>query len=734
MKDIIAPYPAVRLLLFVVAGILAGTASLLQLDAWLLLSLLFFLLLNGAFVFEAVRLRHRPFPHAVTAIAYLLFVFSSFAAGSHYRFNMVPERNLLHYTGRQVLLYGKIEGRPSRTEKGLSWTMTVHEVFEHGRTERLSDRAKIFMRTGTGEPVELRHGDMVRVKGTIRPIPGAANRGEFDPRRHARMQGIFVQLYCAGPWHLQQDGERSLDLFESYVVAPLYSYIVASVDRLIPDGGERKLVRGVLLGEREVLDREVFDAFKTTGTAHVLAVSGLNVGLLAFGIHLLLQRFKISAAGRWFSFILIAFILVTFSYVTGNSPSVKRAAIMSIVLFGGEALGRRAYGLNSLAVSDIIILLFDPFDLFNPGFLMTNAAVLAILLIYPLLYPPGHQEEGMLRAAVRFFLGSFFVSLAAIIGVSPVIAYYFGTFSLVSLAANLPVVFFSTVMMYALMPMLLFNLFAPFPASLFGMSGWFFARLTLDSALFFSRMPYASVPLKPDLPQVLIYYATAGAVAWFFYRKAWGRLAIAFLLGCNAFLWYGMADRTQPGKGVVTVNLGRNLALLYATGSETVIVDAGKNARDALRIMRQIEEYHLPPPAAALQFHSKDSLFMALPVRLHMPAEQDRMVLSSMVISRPMEKVLSIRSRDRSLLYVSGSSRLREELAWKADIAIIAVYRFREKQERQLTRWLNYAQPKRCIFLAGSFLPQQDKAALCRFAGQRPNIEIRRPDRQIVIR
>lgn len=125
---------------------------------------------------------------------------------------------------------------------------------------------------------------------------------------------------------------------------------------------------------------------------------------------------------------------------------------------------------------------------------------------------------------------------------------------------------------------------------------------------------------------------------------------------------------------------------------------------------------------------------MALPVRLHMPAEQDRMVLSSMVISRPMEKVLSIRSRDRSLLYVSGSSRLREELAWKADIAIIAVYRFREKQERQLTRWLNYAQPKRCIFLAGSFLPQQDKAALCRFAGQRPNIEIRRPDRQIVIR
>ena len=733
MTDIIAPYPAVRLLLFVVSGILAGTASLLRLDAWLLLSLFFLLLLLGAFAHDAYRLRHRPFPGALTSIAYLLFVFFSFAAGSHYRFNMVPARNLLSHTGSDVVLYGRVEGRPSGSGKGLAWTMAVEEVFGHGRTERLSDRARIFMRTGAGDPVELRHGDMVRVKGTMRTIPGAANRGEFDPRRYARMQGTFVQLFCSGPWHLQLEGKRSLNAFERHVVVPLYSYIVASVDHLIPAGGERQLVRGVLLGEREVLDREVFDAFKTTGTAHVLAVSGLNVGLLAFGIHLLLQRFKVTTAGRWFSFMLIAFILVTFSYVTGNSPSVKRAAIMSIVLFGGETLGRRAYGVNSLCVSDIIILLFDPFDLFNPGFLMTNAAVLAILLLYPILYPPGHQEEGMLRAALRFFLGSFFVSLAAIIGVSPVIAYYFGTFSLVSLAANLPVVFFSTVMMYALMPMLFFNLFAPFPASLFAMSGWLFARLTLDSALFFSRMPYASVPLKPDLPEVLIYYAAAGAVAWFFYRKAWGRLAIALLLGCNALVWYGMADWSQPGKGVVTVNLGRTLALLYATGSETVIVDAGKSARDAGRIMRQIEVYHLPPPAAAVQFHSKDSLFSALPVRLQMPVGQERMELSSMVISRPMEKVLSIRSRGRSLLYVSGTSRLRQEPAWKADVAILAVYRFREKQKQQITGWLNYAQPKRCILLAGSFLSKQDKAALVRFADRRPNIEIRRSDRQIVI-
>lgn len=733
MQHLLAPYPALRLLLVVVAGIFAGTMDILPLGRWIILSVFFLALLLAALGIEYLRRRTMPFPHAVTVFAYLLFVFSAFAADSHFRFNTVSERSLLGYAGEDVLLYGRVEGRPSRYEKGVGWSLDVREVFHRGRTNVVADRVKIFMRVVPGDIPALQNGDMVRVKGKLRMVPEAANRGEFDPRRHARMQGTWVQLYCAGPWHLQQTGNRELSAFERYIVVPVYDYTVATINLLIPEGGERKLVRGVLLGEREVLDPEVFDAFKTTGTAHVLAVSGLNVGLLALAVHVLLQRFKTNAAGRWFSFALIAFIMLVFSHVTGNSPSVKRAAIMSVVLFGGETLGKRSWGVNSLAVSDILILFFDPFDLFNPGFLMTNGAVLAILLVYPLLYPPEHKEEGLVRTAVRFFLGSFFVSLAAIIGVSPVIAYYFGTFSLVSLAANLPVVLFSTVMMYALMPMLVFNLFSGYLASFFAMSGWFMASLTLDSALFFSRIPFASITLKPDIAEVAIYYLLVASAAWFFSRKSWGRFAIAILLGLNALLWYAILKPEGKGSGLITVNLGRNLSLLYATGSETVIVDGGRNARDGERILRQIAEYRLPQPVAAVQFFSKDSLIAKLPVAKRMMQGDAGLGLSSMVIARPMEKVLSIRTRDRSILYVSGTSRLRHDPSWKADLVILSVYRFREKQREQIESWLDYARPERCVFLAGSFLTEQDKAALYRFALRRPDVQIREPDRQIVI-
>ncbi|MCF8215691.1 MAG: ComEC family competence protein [Chlorobium sp.] len=733
MQQLCAPYPALRLLLFVVAGIVCGTEDILSLTSWLIVSLLSLALLFVSLVVEYIRSRKNPFPHAVTVFAYLLFVFSAFAAGCHYRFNTISESSLLNYTGREVLLYGKVAGRPSRYEKGAGWILDVREVFHRGRTETINDRAKIFLRTVSADASVPQNGDMVRVKGKLQLIPEAANRGEFDPRRYARMQQTWVQLYCAGPWHLLHTGETALNAFERLVVLPVYDYIVAAIDRLIPEGGERKLIRGVLLGEREVLDREVFEAFKTTGTAHVLAVSGLNVGLLALGIHVLLQRFKISVAGRWFSFALLAFILLVFSYVTGNSPSVKRAAIMSIVLFGGETLGRRSYGVNSLAVSDILILLFDPYDLFNPGFLMTNGAVLAILLVYPMLYPPCYKEDGILPAVIRFFLGSFFVSLAAIIGVSPIIAYYFGTFSVVSLAANLPVVLFSTVMMYALVPMLFFNLFSGYLASLFGLSGWLMAHFTLDSALFFSKVPFASISVKPDLFEVALYYVIIAVAVWYFSRNSWSRFCITLLFGLNAFLWYGILKPEEKGSGLVTVNLGRNLSLLYAAGGETLIVDGGRDARDAARIMRQIDEYHLPPPKAAVQFFSKDSLIVQLPVEKRMMCKDAHVILSSMEVTRPMEKVLSIRTRKRSLLYVSGISRLREAPAWKADVVILAVYRFREKQRHQLESWLDYVQPQRCIFLEGSFLTEQDNVALYRFVKHRPNTEIRKTDRQIVI-
>lgn len=729
----LAPYPAVRLLCFVIPGILAGVSFSFPVEGWLLLCALAFAALLAGMLYEKMRSK-APFPLFFTALSYSIFIFFCFAASSHYRFHYAPRDGLLCFVGKNVLLYGRIDDRPNFSKTGVGWIMEVEELFENGRTVKLHDRAKVFMRSAGRADVKIGYGDMVRVKGKLQLVAEAANLGEFDPRKAARMKQLSVQLYCAGPWQVRHEGEPRLNGFERFIVQPVYNYITKSLEELMPEGEERKLSAGVLTGERESMSEEVFEAFKLTGTAHILAVSGLNVALLALVIQICLQRFKMTTAGRWLSFLLFAFILLVYCYVTGNSPSVKRAAFMSLVLIGGETLGRKSYPVNSLALADLLILLFDPFDLLNPGFLMTNGAVLAILLLYPRFFNVQQKGGGILRSAGSILLSGVLITITAILGVSPVIAYYFGTFSVISILANIPVVLFSTLLMYALVPMLLLNLVSGYAASYFAASSFFLAELTLRSALWFSRFPFASITLRPDAVEVWLYYALLAALLFFGHRRAWGRVVVSLLVALNLLFWYSFMLRPRPlVPDMVTVNLGRNLSILFSSGSEVVQIDAGRASRDQKRIAQQLDGYGMAIPQAVVQFYTPDTLITQVPARHYLLQDGTKLALPSMVIVRPTEKVLKLWSRERSLLIVSGTSRLKEEELYKADIVFLWVYRFAPKQQQQVTSWLNYARPKRCILVPGSFLPRTHLAVMQWYAAGRPGLEVRSKTRQMVV-
>ena len=265
----LAPYPAVRLLVVVILGIVAGVNLPLPLEMWLLLCAFALVALLATLLYQQIRHRASSFPHFFSALSYTLFVLFCFAAFSTCRQDYAPRDGLLSFCGKNVLIYGCIDGRPNFSESGASWVMEVEEVFDNGRTVKLHDRAKVFMRNGGQAGSRVQSGDMVRVKGKLDLIPEASNRGEYDPRKAARMKQISVQLYCSGPWQVLADGTSRLNGFERFIVQPTYNYIMKSLDELIPDGQERKLSSGVLTGERETMSDEVFEAFKTTGTAPV---------------------------------------------------------------------------------------------------------------------------------------------------------------------------------------------------------------------------------------------------------------------------------------------------------------------------------------------------------------------------------------------------------------------------------------------------------------------------------
>ena len=176
-----------------------------------------------------------------------------------------------------------------------------------------------------------------------------------------------------------------------------------------------------------------------------------------------------------------------------------------------------------------------------------------------------------------------------------------------------------------------------------------------------------------------------------------------------------------------------NNGLLFSSGSETVLIDSGKDPSDQKRIIQQVNEYGFDIPKAVVEFYSPDTLIAQIPASKRLFQADTTITLSSMVIVRPEEKVIKIWSRKCSMLMVSGTSRLKEEELYKADIAFLWVYRFAPKQQQQITSWLNYARPKRCILVPGSFLPRVHLAVMQRFAAARPGVEVRSKTRQIVV-
>lgn len=726
MQASLAPYPALRLLFPVCTGILAGVFVPLPLRWWLVLFFLSAVFLIVSLVVCRAGKRSMPSsPGFFSVVVYTSLVFSGFAAYSGYSYNHVRADSVLNWLDREVLVYGKVVSRPKQYEKGAGWTMEVREVFEKGKTSSASGRIRVFLRLGHGDRQLPETGDMVRLKGRPALIEGAANPGDFDPREFYRMQGVHAELFCAGPWQMINYGVDGGDLFESLVVRPVRRYLDASLDALLPAGQEREFFKGLLLGSRDLLDPEVYRSFRTTGTAHVLAISGLHVGLVVVGLMAVLQRFRTTGAGRWAVFGFVALVLFVYAAVTGSAAPVKRASLMTLALLGGSVSGRRSFPLNSLAAADLVLLSLDPLDLFSAGFLMTNAAVAAIILLYPPLSSFAGGWPGIAGALFRPLWQAFSVSLAAIAGVAPLIALFFGTFSFAAFIANLPVVFLVSLMLYSILPALLLNLVMPSLALLPASSAWLFSSMALDVTAFFGSLEWASVDVHPGIGDLAVYYLALVLTLFFIRRNSAAGILITVLCALNLFVWKPLVAGPVSPPPVLPVNVTGTTALLVTSGGSTILVDIGKKPRDIETIERQMRRNGIASLAAAVQFTAPDSLVATAEAPKHMLSTDRFLKLSSFVLARPEREVLQVWSPDgSSMLFVSGIDALSRLEGDGPARAFVRVKRFGIAEYRALSEWLDSAVPKECVILRSPRMRSKDRALLAHLAGKRTELTV----------
>ena len=276
-------------------------------------------------------------------------------------------------------------------------------------------RVGLIQVTAYGVLPPLTEGQRVAAPLRLSRATGFRNPGTYDYAAHLAREGIYVLATT------RADSVTALDDPGPPWPVRVRHESVAAIGRALPPTSAA-LLAGLLLGDRTELPRDIDDAFRRAGVYHVLAVSGFNVGILAASVWALCRLLRLPHRA---SAVTAIIVVIGFALVVGPEPSVLRAVVMAVLVLVASLLDRDASVTNSLALAALVILAVRPSDLFDPGFQLSFAATLGIV-IAPL-------PRGMV-------LGALAVSAAAQLAVLPISLTHFNQLSTIGLIANLGVV------------------------------------------------------------------------------------------------------------------------------------------------------------------------------------------------------------------------------------------------------------------------------------------------------
>jgi competence protein ComEC len=320
------------------------------------------------------------------------------------------------------------------------------------RTQFLKDKGKKFVVNGrirltvSGNGPELSAGDRVVFRGRIRSIRNLNNPGGFDYQRFMAFKGVWGSAYVSANKliRIEKKKEKGVHAF----IADTRGRISNLIDR-IGDKGQKGVLKALIVGDRNAISPELREAFNRVGAGHLLAISGLHIGIVA-AASFLIFRWILSHIGFFLSrawtkkgaVLLSAVPVVIYGLLSGMSPSTQRAVIMVMVFLTAFLFEREHDLINTLAIAAMLILIVHSPSLFSISFQLSFAAVLAI--IYGLYRIPRFRPSDPNRTRKKkgtriiiklyyFFATSFF----AVAGTLPLVMVYFNQISLVGLPANI---------------------------------------------------------------------------------------------------------------------------------------------------------------------------------------------------------------------------------------------------------------------------------------------------------
>lgn len=499
-----------------------------------------------------------------------------------------------------------------------------------------------FKKDSTAFP--LQYGSRLIITKKLQPITNSGNPGGFDYKQYCAFQNIHFQVY------LQPNDYRVLPGLKQNTLTKFLintrNSVLSIFRKWVPGQKETGVAEALLIGYRDDLDKDLVQSYSNTGVVHIIAISGLHLGMIYGLLVLLLKPFR---KQKWIHVarpLIILLVLWGFSLLAGAAASILRSAVMFSFIVMGESLGRRTNIYNTLAASAFCLLVFNPYFFWDVGFQLSYAAVLSIVLFMKPIYRLVYFENKLLNTIWQLNA----VTLSAQVLTLPLILYYFHQFPNLFLFTNFVAVPLSGFILYGEL-LLLIVAAIPF-LNLYTGRCISFLIAQMDGMIERTdRLPFAVTDnIRVSLAQTVVLYFAIGYLAWWLMqKKKSGLVAGLIFISSFSILRYFTILKQQQQRSMIVYNIPKHTGIDVMDGNIYRFLGDSE-----LTVTKSLQRFHLMPSRVLYGIKEADAL-PNITIANHLIISNHKTVL---VIDKPLHFPAVPHKIPVDLIILSGNPKI----------------------------------------------------------------------------
>ena len=516
-------------------------------------------------------------------LSFFLFCLRSFSLFTAYRFNWIKgviihlflvaagflvakandgtqdQHSLLNEYKDSSIIHVTIQEPLQEKSKSFKTTASVDYLSRHDSI--LPAAGNIILYFSKQQPKSIRYGTTLMIRKALQPIRNAGNPGGFDYRKYCLRKKIYYSVFLSeGDYRILEGSHRNII---SSCIYALREKILKILSDNIQSERESGFAKALLIGYTDDLDKELIQSYSNTGVVHIIAISGLHLGIIFALLNIAVSPMRKKKYSQLVAVLILMAGLWGFSFLAGGGPSVIRSAFMFSFVVIGNAISKRSNILNNLAASAFILLCIRPFWLWDLGFQLSYAAVLSIVLFYKPIYHWFYFPNKIVDFAWKLNA----VTLSAQVLTIPICVYQFHQLPVYFLLSNLLAVPWSSFILLGEIMLCCFA-FIPSIAGAIGVAlQWLIFGLN-DYIERVSSLPFAVwSPLQVSAVQLALIFALITALSLYTLKK----IRIAFIAALT-FLFFivllrsrNFIDASRQRK-IIVYNIPKTPAIDFLSG------------------------------------------------------------------------------------------------------------------------------------------------------------------------